>query len=590
MPPAYSFDQYLHVYPVHIYRSFPARHDISCVVAEYKNLTVHVFTLAPERNMAPVAFIYLLLWCYCVLPTNGFGTAPHYDGKQSMGPSSFSNSGNAPTNNRAIVVGAGPAGLATALVLARNHSYHVTVLEASAESTIAGYDPTMAYLYNINGRGQVLTQRFPALQRGLETTGVPVQQFQILTVPGDPNECFTNVPFSRPMSKEEKERIGILYWIPRHELVKLFLTEVSKEQNIELHFGVKFENFTPCLDGLQVDCTSDGENGDSVKLSYQGKLVVGADGLNSRVRNQLATSHALFEGWRGYSTANAFVPRAWKTPSVGLRVKTLQLEPNFLIPVGDGSTLPVNSTANYQIRSVNTGFTDQISLVLLPMRSSSAMRSCVICTLPNHDLWKITSGPDMKAWFQRAFPRFSFDDSIVTDSEWKRFAQAQGSRFPPCQLISGLAISSSEGYGVVLVGDAIHAFPPDLGQGVNSALGDVAVLDDCMSRGCGLGDALAEYEAVRLPESRALIRLARHGAPYQYRQASLELRCRRFLWSCNILIRLFLHKVSKGCIAKPAILQMMDPNVPFAVIMRRADLVTVGLWSVLVLLFFRFAG
>jgi hypothetical protein len=35
---------------------------------------------------------------------------------------------------------------------------------------------------------------------------------------------------------------------------------------------------------------------------------------------------------------------------------------------------------------------------------------------------------------------------------------------------------------VVLVGDAVHAFPPDLGQGVNSALEDVFALHRALER------------------------------------------------------------------------------------------------------------
>ena len=60
--------------------------------------------------------------------------------------------------------------------------------------------------------------------------------------------------------------------------------------------------------------------------------------------------------------------------------------------------------------------------------------------------------------------------------------------------------------GVVLVGDAIHAFPPDIGQGVNSALSDVVMLGEALDGADGgdgpmakLRDALS---ARRLPSTR----------------------------------------------------------------------------------------
>jgi 2-polyprenyl-6-methoxyphenol hydroxylase-like FAD-dependent oxidoreductase len=49
----------------------------------------------------------------------------------------------------------------------------------------------------------------------------------------------------------------------------------------------------------------------------------------------------------------------------------------------------------------------------------------------------------------------------------------------------------------VLVGDAAHAMPPNLGQGANSALVDVAVLYDELRRAPDLPSALAAYQERR---------------------------------------------------------------------------------------------
>jgi kynurenine 3-monooxygenase len=493
------------------------------------------------------------------------------------------------SSRRAVVIGGGPAGLSAALVLAKHHGFNVTLLEAASETDIASYDRSRAYLYNVNPRGQVLTKRFPFLQNGLKDRGVGVTQFARLTVPADPNEIFTNEPFSRPITEEEKDKSGMLYWIPRHEFVKLYLDAIAAEDRIEICYGMDCSNIKPSSEGIEVTAVKK-EDGSTV--SYSASLVVGADGVNSKVRNLLTDESSPFSAWRN-GRPRGFRARKWNSPSVGLRIKTLQLEPNFSIPVGNGTTtkFDVGSTANYQIRSVNKGPRNRIVLTILPVRNATAVRPCAICTLPNHEIWHIDNGPNMKAWFVRAFPRFSFDGSegsLVAEDEWERFAASRGTKFPPCQFSPSLHVSSEDGKcGIVLVGDAIHCFPPDIGQGVNAALGDIAVLDDALSEKESMGDALKEYEQQRGPETRALIRLARFGAPYQYRQSSPILIFRRSLWLLNISIRLFLNKVSKGFVPKPAVLLMMNPDLSFQTVMRRADSVTVALCSAAALLAWR---
>ena len=239
-------------------------------------------------------------------------------------------------------------------------------------------------------------------------------------------------------------------------------------------------------------------------------------------------------------------------------MKVLQFPPGFEIPDADGSVVKTKSETIYAIRSVNTGPRNYVSLGLLPVKDPKMIRPTNVITRPNHDIWKLKNGLEIREWFVKAFPRLKLDD-MISQSEWDRFAGAQGTTFPKCQYCDGLQASSLDGKaGVALVGDAIHAFPPDIGQGINAGLADVEALDralqgkdlisgkfkDSASSLPSIGSALKEYERVRAPEVRALIRLARFGSPYQYRQPLRKDRVGRFLWTMNVVMRLFLNKIS----------------------------------------------
>ena len=61
--------------------------------------------------------------------------------------------------------------------------------------------------------------------------------------------------------------------------------------------------------------------------------------------------------------------------------------------------------------------------------------------------------------------------------------------------------SNSAPRGVILMGDALHSFPPDLGQGVNSGLEDVVELDRALTTANNsIPHALKLLEEERMPE------------------------------------------------------------------------------------------
>jgi kynurenine 3-monooxygenase len=209
--------------------------------------------------------------------------------------------------------------------------------------------------------------------------------------------------------------------------------------------------------------------------------------------------------------------KQYQSPATGLRIKVLQLPPQFEIS-NVSSTYVTKGHFIYAIRGRHKKPKEYINLGLLPLRDNSSLRPANVITRPNHILWTLQTGREVKEWFRNSFPRLNFT-SLVPEEEWDRFARAQGSRFPHCQYSNGVALSSLDRRsGVALVGDAIHSFPPDIGQGINAGLADVIALDKALQSvnfpSCKkqlnsghslLGDALHKYECDRLKEVCTLL-------------------------------------------------------------------------------------
>ena len=102
--------------------------------------------------------------------------------------------------------------------------------------------------------------------------------------------------------------------------------------------------------------------------------------------------------------------------------------------------------------------------------------------------------------------------------------------------------------------DALHAFPPDLGQGVNVAFCEEAAAIHTENKESVMTRALRHYEEKNIPEVRALIALSRVGAPFQYGKNSMKFR--KFLWIANLTLRMLLNKLTLGVSPKPAIIMM----------------------------------
>lgn len=497
---------------------------------------------------------------------------------------------------KAVVVGGGPIGLASAITLAKQ-GYDVSVFESTSSEDMRKFDPSRAFMYNINSRGQTFTKMYPQLiHEKLVERSIASDKVSTMVASSNLKEKIKN----NDAMVRSVAGGNISYWVSRHEM-NLLLWDAVDEHNLEKtdkNFGkILFEQGMKCIDVVPVLKENEDEEGEQilqvvledVKTGKQklikADLVVAADGFKSKVRDCLLQKQGLFSKW-SYNPKK-FQIKKYTSPATGLRLKALQVPTKkFVMTDVDGTIIKTKNPSFTVAKSTLNGYTDRLSLGCLPIKEDHAIRPANAITRPKHILWDMKTGKEVKEFYKKSFGhRIQNFDDLINDEEWDRFAKSEGLYFPPCQYSPGLQVSDESGNcGVVLLGDSAHSFSPDIGQGINAGLTDVlkfgetlALAKEKKKQGDTLGKALKEYERVRAPETRSLIKIARFGAPYQYGQSLLKDRIGKQLWFYNVILRMLLNKITFSLFPKPMIFMVNDINLTYRQVRRRADLGTAAL-------------
>ncbi|MER3434230.1 MAG: FAD-binding monooxygenase [Leptolyngbya sp. ERB_1_1] len=422
-----------------------------------------------------------------------------------------------------LIVGGGPTGFATALMLVQRGWTKITVLEQRGSAD--DYEPDKSFNYLIDGRGQKLTDLL-GLTDAVSKLGVPNTEF-----------CITRIQANgkRKTSKlsiiDAKRKIA--YWLPRRAFIQLLYETIERHWKDQI--TVLFNTRCIAIDQVATQGTQTLEvvvqRSDEVER-FQPFFLVGCDGIQSIVRHTL-------DQWNG----DRFEVKRFPSPSSGLKYKVLRLPPNF--PLDAQNQDHAVSTMAYAIRGKWRDRTRSLSLGLLPIKDETAPRTANIVTYPDHQIWDLKTGEAMLDFLEQTFPQLPIRQ-IVSIEEVDRFAKSRGGAFPTPQFCPGLyyllqpEASEQISAGVLLLGDAIHCFPPDIGQGVNAALEDVFVLNEtlCQSQD-DLAQALPRYETIRARDASAVVRLAQIAAPWQYNQNRLRAR----LWMIQFLLRLSISRL-----------------------------------------------
>lgn len=479
-----------------------------------------------------------------------------------------------PSRRKVLIVGGGPAGLAVALMLAKRNWTEITVLEKRVAADY--YEPDKSFNYLIDGRGQKFTDLL-GLTEQLSAIGVANTEFYPTIIQPSGSRKTLKLPLIDPTRQSA-------FWVPRRAFVQLLYQEI--QQNWSDQITVLFN--TQCVeinkeirDGFEtLEVLVEGET-PSRQQRFEPRFLIGCDGLHSIVRSTLNT----------WEHSGKFEMQQFPSPSSGLRYKVLSLPPNFPL-TAEGKERAL-ATMSYVIRGIYRERKRSLSLNLLPLTDPEAPRTVNLITYPDHQLWQLKTSEEVLDFFDHAFPQLPLRQ-IVLPEEIERFAKSNGGTFPSPQFCSGLyyrphaidtKASETTVAGVLLLGDAVHCFPPDIGQGVNSALEDVFVFYQILEENQDdLMRSLPQYEAVRSPDVRALIRLAQVAAPWQYNQDPL----RGKLWTITFIFRLGLSKFLPF-ISSPAFALIRNHNLSYQEIWLREQRTTLIL-SVMSLLLTVFIG
>jgi len=448
------------------------------------------------------------------------------------------------TKRSVFISGGGPAGLAAALLFDRLGWDEIVLAER--RSGPSDFEKNKSFNYLVDKRSQRLFERLGILDR-LPAVGVATRDFVATTITPDGKAETKDVPIIDPNRP-------VCYWTTRRALLTMLYDAIGDlaSERVRLLYGHRVSSLTRSeAGGLAVEV----DNGEGGAKRFEPTLVLACDGLNSAIRSGMSAMPDIDPA--------RFEMIATPSLSTGLRYKVLNLPSRFATrggPKGQGTPID-DPEMSYILPSRHTDRRKACALFAFPVSDASHPRSVNMIREPDHELWTLETADDLLAFLEDSFPQLAVHE-LVSREEAEDFVSLEAGAFPAPQYARELLASFGEGVArshALLVGDAAHAFPPDLGLGVNSALQDVDKLADHLEAGGDIEAALTAYAEERLPEARDLCWLVTHVFPEQYNHRPWAMR----RWIAGFLLRRGLNAVAPGYFARPGFFLTQDPDLTY---------------------------
>jgi salicylate hydroxylase len=353
---------------------------------------------------------------------------------------------------RAIIVGAGVAGLTAAVALSQA-GLRVAIYERA--NTLEEFGAGLQLTPNATR----ILDRLGLLERVLPFASKP---HAVVVLQGS-----DNAELMRMTLDGAERRWGAAYLvIHRADLQRVLLDAVRNRSGVELTLGATVVDFAD--DGARISVELAG----GVSKTYdEADLLIGADGLRSRIRHQLgfgAQDQPEFAGLVAYrASVNANdADSQWMTNNVILRLGKMA------------------------------------HLVQYPLRSGSSLN--LVATVRSGPPTGAANHPDREegeganhSGLERAFSGWSREARLLTKIHWRAWP-----------LYHRLPISSFSWGRVALVGDAAHPMVPFLAQGAAQAIEDAGALGRILAEVQDIPASVSMYSRDRVPRATRVQREA----------------------------------------------------------------------------------
>jgi kynurenine 3-monooxygenase len=361
-----------------------------------------------------------------------------------------------PTARRKIViVGAGASGPVMAIFLARR-GYEVEVYERREDIRRQGVDAGRSVNITLAERGL----------RVLREAGVPDEELMRNTVPlkGRMVHAGNGRLKFQAYGQTENE---VIYSVLRNDVNVLLLNLLERQPGVKLFFGHRCVALDRQSGAVTFRKEETGE-----ELQVKADAVIGADGTFSAVRQYMQR---------------------------GLRADYTQL---FLEAGYRELRIPAAADGSYKLDHNVLHVWPRGECLLLAMANADGTFTCT-CILPFEG--------------ERGFQALDTEERVLEFFQ-ANFADAVplvprlGAEFMKAVTAEFITTTTSRWFyedKVVLLGDACHTVTPFYGQGMNAALEDCVVLDQCIGKhGDDWRAAFAEFQSVRKRHTDALAALS----------------------------------------------------------------------------------
>lgn len=362
---------------------------------------------------------------------------------------------------KVVIIGAGPAGLFLAHHLLSRGCYQVEIYERRPDPRQVESSNQRTFPISLQARGLNAIRTVPGLEAALVKEG--------MWSPG------ALLHSKRGKTRRIDRKLPLLL-VDRNRLTQALLQYLLKHHS-DGSLTIRFDCACTDVDPDSQTVTLQAAEGNPFTASFD--YLVGADGVRSQVRDALVVRSAM-------QCEPTIVPDAYKSLFVR-RVNS------------DGSV----ELAADRIHSWNIGPNMRVIMAPLP---GDWLHGVMIFPHTKNPLASLANAEAVHNYFQEKCPALA---PLMTLEDAEALRQR-----PVSKVVTVKCDRMHVGDHILLIGDAIHAVSPSIGQGCNASLQDVQVFSQLLDQyQDDWSQALPALTAQRLPEVHALRDLADYSFP-----------------------------------------------------------------------------